>query len=138
MRAGWVEIVSTTQGAFLQITAAGASRVQYEQLPSATVREPRWRGFAIEQVSGSVYRGRELDLYHRSQIPAHTDENPVVHLASSPAHSLEDMSDVFTTIEGEDEVIIGVDRGSEKLAERYALVTVRDGEIDGLPGRAPE
>ena len=138
MRAGWVEIVSTPRGPLFQITAAGASRVQYEQLPSATVREPRWRGFAIEQVSGSVYRGRELDLYHKSRVPAHTEETPVVHLAASPTHFLEDMSEVFTTIEGEDEIIIGVDRGSEKLAERYAIVTVKDGEIDGLPGRAPE
>ncbi|NGN45249.1 TrmB family transcriptional regulator [Mesorhizobium sp. CGMCC 1.15528] len=138
MRAGWVEITATSRGPLFQITAAGASLVHYEQLPSATVREPRWRGFAIEQLSGSVYRGRELDLYHKNQIDSHVGENPVVYLSASDAHDLEDMGEVFTTIEGEDEIIIGVDRGSEKLAERYAVVTVKDGEIDGLPGRAPE
>ena len=138
MRAGWVEIDSTSQGGLFQITDEGASRVQYEQLPSATVREPRWRGFLIEQVTGSVYRGRELNLLHRNQLPAHTDEHPVVQLKASPTHSLEDMSEIFSTIEGEDEIIIGVDRGSEKLSARHALVTVKDGEMDGLPGRAPE
>ena len=138
MRAGWVEIVATSRGPLFQITAAGASLVHYEQLPSATVREPRWRGFAIEQLAGSVYRGRELDLYHKNQVAAHIGENAAVHLAASAAHDLEDMGEVFTTIEGEDEIIISVDRGSEKLAERYAIVTVKDGEIDGLPGRAPE
>lgn len=138
MRAGWVEIIATSRGPLFQITPAGTSLVHYEQLPSATVREPRWRGFAIEQLAGSVYRGRELDLYHKNQIASHIGENPVVHLSASEAHDLEDMGEVFTTIEGEDEIIIGVDRGSEKLAERYAIVTVKDGEIDGLPGRAPE
>lgn len=138
MRAGWVEIVTTSHGPLFQITLAGRSVVQYEQLPSATVREPKWRGFTIEQLTGSVYRGRELDLYHKSQVDSQLGENPVVHLIASAAHDLEDMSEVFTTIEGEDEIIIGVDPGSEKLVERFAIVTVKDGEIVGLPGRASE
>jgi phosphatidylserine/phosphatidylglycerophosphate/cardiolipin synthase-like enzyme len=137
MRAGWVEIVATSKGSLFQITPAGSSRVHYDQLPSATVTEPRWRAFAVEQVFGSVYRGRELELRHKNQLPAHTDENPVAHLEASSAHEFEDMGDVFTAIEGEDELIVGVDRGSEKLAERYAVVTVRDGVVEGLPARAP-
>ncbi|PDT33909.1 hypothetical protein CO671_23110 [Rhizobium sp. M10] len=137
MRAGWVEIVATSKGSLFQITPSGASRVHQEQLPSATVTEPRWRAFTVEQVTGSVYRGRELEIYHKNQLPSHTDENPVVHLSASPTHLLEDMSEVFTAIEGEDELIVGVDRGSEKLAERYAVVTVREGTIEGLPARAP-
>ena len=138
MRAGWVEIIATPQGPLFQITAAGSSLVQYEQLPSATVREPRWRGFAIEQLTGSVYRGRELDLCHKNQVSSQIGENPVAQLPASAVHDLEDMSEVFTTIEGEDEMIIGVDRGSEKLLERHAVITVKDGVIEGLPARAPE
>lgn len=137
MRAGWVEIVATSKGSLFQITGSGMSRVHQEQLPSATVTEPRWRAFAVEQVTGSVYRGRELELRHQNQLPPHSSDSPVVHLNASPAHQLEDMSEVFTAIEGEDELIVGVDRGSEKLAERYAVVTVRDGAIEGLPSRAP-
>ncbi|MGE9295840.1 MAG: phospholipase D-like domain-containing protein [Puniceicoccales bacterium] len=138
MRAGWVEIVATSRGPLFQITAAGTSLVHYEQLPSATVREPRWRGFAVEQVTGSVFRGRELDLYHENQVRTLLGDNPVIQMAASPAHTLEDMGEVFTTIEGEDEIIIGVERGSEKLAQRYAIISVKGGEIEGLPGRAPE
>lgn len=138
MRAGWVEIVATSKGSLFQITASGASRVHQDQLPSATVTEARWRSFAVEQVTGSVYRGRELELRHKNQLPLHTDENPVVHLDASPAHQIEDMGEVFTTIEGEDELIVSVDRGSEKLTERYAVVTVRESAIEGLPARAPE
>lgn len=137
MRAGWVEIVATSKGSLFQITASGASRVHQDQLPSATVTEPRWRAFAVEQVTGSVYRGRELELRHKNQLPSHTDETPVVHLGASPAHQLEDMSEVFAAIEGEDELIVSVDRGSEKLTERYAVVTVREDAVEGLPARAP-
>mgnify|MGYP005984969523 FL=1 len=56
VRAGWVEIVATSKGSLFQITSAGSSRVHYDQLPSATVTEPRWRAFAVEQVTGSVNR----------------------------------------------------------------------------------
>lgn len=138
MRAGWVEITATSKGSLFQITPSGASSVLHEQLPSATVTEPRWRAFTVEKITGSVYRGRELELCHKSQLPVSSDDNLVVHLQASPMHEIEDMGEVFTAIEGEDELIVGVDRGSEKLAERYALVTVREGVIEGLPARAPE
>jgi phosphatidylserine/phosphatidylglycerophosphate/cardiolipin synthase-like enzyme len=39
-------------------------------------------------------------------------------------------------MEGEDEEIIRVDPSAEKLVERFALVTVTDGVVEGLPGRA--
>lgn len=137
MRAGWVEILSTSQGPLFQVTYSGAIRVQQDQLPAATVTEPRWRGFAIEQVTGCVFRGRELELCHKNQLPNNTDEAPVAHLGASSLHALEDMSEVFTAIEGEDELIVGVDRSAEKLVERYAVVTVRDDVIEGLPARTP-
>ncbi len=136
MRAGWVEVVVTTKGSVFQITAAGAARVDQEQLPAATVTEPRWRSFAIEPITGSVFRGRELELVHKNRVPSGTAELPVVHINNAPGYAVGDLSEVFGAIEGEDELIVGVDRGAEKLAERYAIVTVRDGLIEGLPGRA--
>jgi hypothetical protein len=63
-------------------------------------------------------------------------ELPVVHINNAPGYVIGDLSEVFGAIEGEDEFIVGVDRGAEKLAERYAIVTMRDGVIEGLPGRA--
>lgn len=136
MQAGWVEVVVTTKGSVFQITAAGAARVDQEQLPAATVTEPRWRSFAIEPITGSVFRGRELDLVHKNRVPGGTAELPVVQINSTPAQSVGDLSEVFGAIEGEEELIVGVDRGVDKLSERYAIVTVRDGVVEGLPGRA--
>lgn len=136
MRAGWVEVVVTAKGSVFQITPIGADRVDQEQLPAATVTEPCWRSFAIEPITGTVFRGRELEFVHRSRIPIGTAELPVVRIDGASAHTVSNLSEVFSAIEGEDELIVGVDRGVEKLSERYAIVTVRGGVIEGLPARA--
>ncbi len=136
MRAGWVEIVATSKGSQFRITGAGSTRVHQDQLPAATVTEPQWRGFAIEQVTGSVFRSRELDLIHRNRLPIDSNDSPVVHLQSTPTSDLDDLGQIFSAVENEDELIVGVDRGTDKLAERYAVVTVRDNTVEGLPARA--
>ncbi len=133
MRAGWVEIASNASGSVFKITAIGLTKVFNDQLPAATVREPSWRGFAIEQITGGVFRSRELTLVHYKKLPTGTEELPVVQLTGTSTHALWDLSEIFSTIEGEDELIVGVDRGADKLTTRYAVVTVNDDEIEGLP-----
>lgn len=136
MRAGWVEIVAKQNVAKFQITPAGLTRVGEEQLPSATITETKWRGFAIEQVTGAVFRSRELDLRHENSLPSPTLSVPLVQIKEPPTFTLEDVSDVFTALENEDELIVGVERGTDKLSRRYALFGVRDNSIQGLPSRA--
>ncbi len=136
MRAGWAEIIATSTGPVFQATPIGATKVTSDQLPAATVIEPRWRSFAIEQITGGVFRGRELDIRTHSRLPFPTEDQIIVTLQGSPLHAAGELSDVFTAIEGEDELIVGVDRSAEKLLERYAVVTVRDEMVEGLPSRA--
>ena len=136
MRAGWVEIVGTADGPVFKATAAGAAKAPLDQLPAATVIEPRWRSFAIEQITGGVFRSRELDVRPQSRVPFSTDDQIVLHLQGSPLHAEGDLGEVFTAIEGEDELIVGIDRSVEPLTERFALVTVREDLIEGLPARA--
>jgi cardiolipin synthase A/B len=136
MRAGWVEIVGTADGPVFKATAVGAAKAPLDQLPAATVIEPRWRSFAIEQITGGVFRSRELDVRPPSRVPFSTDDQIVLHLQGSPLHAEGDLGEVFTAIEGEDELIVGIDRSVERLMERFALVTVREDLIEGLPARA--
>lgn len=136
MRAGWVEMGVTSSGLIFRATALGAEQAPKGQLPSVTVIEPKYRGFAIEQVTGGVFRSRELDVRPQSRLPVSSDDQIVIHLDGSPIHSGGDLSEVFTAIEGEDELIVGVDRSTDKLVERYAVVSVRDELIEGLPARA--
>jgi cardiolipin synthase len=138
MRAGWVELMATTGSPMFQATPLGAVQAPLDQLPAATTIEPKWRGFAIEQVTGGVFRSRELDIRPQSKLPISTDDQLVGHVPGSPAHASGELSEVFTAIEGEDELIVGVDRSAEKLIERFAVVTVRGEVIDGLPSRASQ
>jgi cardiolipin synthase A/B len=69
-------------------------------------------------------------------LPITTAEQIVIYLQGSPLHETGDLSEVFTAIEGEDELIVGVDRSPEKLLERHAVVTVRGDILEGLPSRA--
>jgi cardiolipin synthase len=137
MRAGWVEITATTSGPMIfKATPLGTVKAPSEQLPAATVTEPKWRGFAIEQVTGGVFRSRELDIRPQSRLPMTTDDQIVVDLQGSAVRTEGELAEVFTAIEGEDELIVGVDRNPEKLIERFAVVTVREDKIEGLPSRA--
>jgi len=136
MRAGWVEIAATADGPLFRSTPIGAIQAPLDHLPAVTTIMPRWRGFAIEQVTGGVFRGRELDIRPYSRLPVTNDDQVVISIPSSSTVSTGDLGEVFTAIEDEDEVIVGVDRSSAKLSERWAVVSVRDGQIEGLPGRA--
>ena len=107
-----------------------------DQLPAATVTQPKKRSYAIEQITGGVFRSRELDMRPSHRLPVAGDDQLVVQLQRSFLPTDGDLSDVFTAIEGEDELIVGVDRSDEKLIERHAVVTVRDNVIEGLPARA--
>lgn len=135
MRAGWVEIAVGTNGVTFSATESGMQAALRDQLPAATVTEAKWRSFAIDQVTGCVFRGRELDARPRSRLPVPTTDNLVGELGSI-VRGAGELGDVFSAIEGEDEYIVGIDRNPEKLLERFAVVTVRDDVIEGLPARA--
>jgi cardiolipin synthase A/B len=137
MRAGWVEMTVVGNGLVFGGTTSGVEQAPGDQLQAATVVQPKYRGFAIEQITGGVFRSRELDVRPQSRLPMNTDDQIVVHLPGSISHSEGELSEVFTAIEGEDELIVGVDKSSnDKLVERFAVVTVQDELIEGLPARA--
>ncbi len=136
MRASWVEIRVAKAGLEFHPTALGLVQAPLDQLPAAMVTQPKKRSFAIEQVTGGVFRSRELDLRPSYRLPSVTEDQLVVQLPGSLVPSQGDLSEVFTAIEGEDELIVGIDRSAERLLERHAVVMVREGVIEGLPGRA--
>ncbi len=136
MRASWVEIISTATGPQFRATPLGLINAPLDQLPAATVTEPKWRGFAIEQITGGVFRSRELDIRPNSRLPITTDDQTVVHLQGRQMRVAGDLCDVFAAIEGEDELIVGIDRSPERLIEQHAVVTVQNEIIEGLPARA--
>lgn len=132
MRAGWVEMVSTREGTVFQATPTGRIQAALDDLQAFPLVQNRWLGFNFDQVTGTVFRSRELRVVHQNDLGAE-----VVRLGVSSLHATEDMGDVFTALEGPDEVIVGVQPSPERLVRRYALVSVLAGKVDGLPNRAP-
>lgn len=137
MRVGWVEIVGSSEaGPIFDVTAPGRAQAGVNELPAATVNQPRWMGFIIDQVAGSVFRGRELSARHRNAVSKSPGSSALVFLDRSGHHFEDDLAEIFAAMEGDDEVIVNVDDDPGKLTERYAVVTVTDGAIEGLPARA--
>jgi cardiolipin synthase A/B len=134
MRAGWVEMNSTSKGTEFRATPLGRIQAQLDDLPTFPLVQNRWLGFNVDQVTGTVFRGRELRLVHQNDLPS-----DVIRLSESELDPTGDMGDAFAALEGEDEVIVGVHPSPDKLVKRFAVVSVRDSfKIDGLPSRAPQ
>jgi hypothetical protein len=103
-----------------------------DDLPTFPLVQQRWLGFNFDQVTGTVFRGRELRIVHQNDLGP-----DVIRLGESDLHAVEDMGDVFAALEGEDEVIVGIRPSPDKLVRRFAVVSVRDSrkvDVAGTPG----
>lgn len=135
MRVGWVEISPRPDGAIFQATPAGKERATGDELPAAQKTLKRWMSFFIDRVTGSHYRGREFQSYPKSKLEERTKGESVIWLAANELDP--EPKDFLSCLTGDDEQIVGIEPNNERLSELYALVTVRDGRVEGLPTRAP-
>lgn len=136
MRAGWIEMANEAGVLVFRATPLGAVHADYEQLPALTTMQKQKRSFHIEQVTGGVFRLRELETRPLASRPSSSDTQIVRHLPGTFSPGQEHLGNVFVAIEGEDEEIVGVDQAGERLVPRHAVVSVRDKVITGLPARA--
>jgi cardiolipin synthase A/B len=135
MRVGWVELAPGPQGLIFTATSTGRAQIIRGDLRAPTVIQPRWMGFVIDQVAGSVFRRTEIAVRHQNEL-SKAGKNAVIYLDKCERHAREDLAELFAAMEGDDEEIVRVDPSPEKLVERFAIVTITDGMIEGLPGRA--
>ncbi|MGY4198914.1 hypothetical protein [Bradyrhizobium sp. USDA 4520] len=134
MRASWVEMISTRKGTEFQATALGRVQAALDDLPTFPQVQHRWLGFNVDQVTGTVFRGRELRIVHQRDLAS-----DVIRLPEADLLATGDMGDVFAALEGDDESIVGVRSSPDKLVRRFAVVSVRESKkVDGLPSRAPQ
>lgn len=134
MRASWVEMISTREGTQFQATPLGRIQAARDDLPTFPQVQHRWLGFNVDQVTGTVFRGRELRIVHQRDLAS-----DVIRLPEADLRAAGDMGDVFAALEGDDEVIVGVRASPDKLVRRFAVVSVKDAKkVEGLPSRAPQ
>lgn len=138
MRVGWVELVSSAHESGFRATVAGQRVVRYDSLPAVTRSLSRRGSFAIDQVSGTVFRARDLTLYSQARIDKIKENTEVIVLPRDIEKPRPQVDEVISTLLEDDEHCKGVEPSGGKLTDRFALVRVSGQAIDGLPARAPD
>ena len=65
MRAGWVEMIEKGASVTFRTTVSGAVAATREELPNAATQQSRSMNFVVDQITGTVYRSRELPFLHQ-------------------------------------------------------------------------
>lgn len=132
MRANFAEVIVERGEIKFGSTPLGLIQSKNDELQNYPVITNRWMSFCVDQVSGTVFRSKEVPPVHPEDL-----KSDVIRIPPSDLHAIEDFGDVFEALEGEDEVIVGVKPTVERLVRRYGVVTVHsNGLLEGLPSRA--
>lgn len=136
MRVGWVELLNRKDDIAFQMTNAGKSVVSNETLPAVTRQTSKQSSFVIDGVSGAVFRARDMSLRSRNQLEKLRESSPVLELESSSGALRFELDEVISALLDEDEHCRGVEPLASRFVDRFAIVNILDGEIDGLPASA--
>ena len=139
MRAGWVELLDVGSNMNFQTTPSGTAAATLRELPSPLTRHKQVRSFVIDQISGTVFRRRQLPFHHEYHIQElmKRDAN-IIRISKSEKEYVGDATSLLQILFEEDEQFVAFEGGGERLMDRWALVVVRDGIVDGLPSHASE
>lgn len=136
MRAGWIQMIERNSGVIFQPTQSGLAAAISDELPSIPRRMKRGMTFVVEQISGGVFRSRELPYLHQSVVQERAAKEPIVWM-DRPSHTyVDEIRPLVDALFQDDERFIAMEPSADRLAERWSLVRVRDGEPDGLSTRA--
>ena len=137
MRVGWVEVSPQPEGTVFRATEVGMARAVDDDLPAAMKSMRRWMAFFVDRVTSTVYRGREFQAYSKARLQDRGKHETIVWLKPDDTPRDVDPITLFGGLADEDERIVSFEPSNERLSELYALVTVRNGNVEGLPTRAP-
>jgi cardiolipin synthase A/B len=137
MRAGWVDLLQESKGVVFSISKAGREVVDDGELPQVTRTMSRWMNFVIDRLTGTLYRSRELPFFEKHVVQERAERERLVWLRPRNIDAFDDTAGVLAALFGSDEKFVSIEPSSEKMMERWAVVTVRQGHIEGLPRRAP-
>lgn len=138
MRAGWVEMMQSATAVQFQITPEGRIVKEYDQLPTAPRRLSRNMTFVIDQITGTLFRSRDLPFVHEHVVVKREEQGePIVRIERPTRQLVEEVRPLVDALFQADERFVGIDPYGSRLATRWALVPVRDGQPEGMSPRAP-
>jgi cardiolipin synthase len=101
-----------------------------------TTIRPRTMSFAYDRVTGQAFRGSEFSIRACYRMSKSADADALVFLSPAPRRDAEDLSQIYSALEGESEVIVGSDSSPHLPVEGFAVVRVMGGVIDDMSARA--
>lgn len=138
MRAGWVELQSSPSELVFAASVAGAAAAAKAELPLAATPVTRWMNFVVDRTTGSVFKPRELPFLHKNAVVERERREAIVWMTPPDLERGYEVEDLVEHLFRQDEHFIGMEQAGDRLMERYALVLVRGGQVEGLPERAPQ
>lgn len=138
MHAGWVQISQAREGILFNATDQGREAAGREELPS--IRKPiaRPMNLMIDQITGTVYRRREMPLFERHVLEKRSKQDRLVWLDPRNLEAVDQVRAIVGTLFEEDEQFVSMEETGERLVERFGIAAVRDGKIEGFSSRAPD
>ena len=137
MRAGWVELRPEGSGTVFQVSPAGLAAAVRAELPVVARPMSRWMNFVVDRITGSIFRPREMPFLHRNEVQERAEREPIVWLEPRKLEAQFEIQDLISHLFQEDETFVALDPAGDRLMERFGLVLVRGGRVEGLPERAP-
>lgn len=137
MRAGWVELRPDGAGTVFQASPAGIAAAGRAELPVVARPLSRWMNFVVDRITGSIFRPREMPFLHRNAVQERAEREPIVWLEPRKLNAQFEIQDLVSHLFQEDETFVALDPAGDRLMERFGLVLVRGGRVEGLPERAP-
>jgi len=95
--------------------------------------------FVIDQITGTLFRGRDLPFVHEHVMDKRQQQGePIVRIERPLTQLVEEVRPLVDALFQSDEKFVSIDPYGSRLAKRWALVPVRNGQPEGLTTRAPE
>lgn len=138
MRAGWVELIGMKDHVGFRATALGRNVAKQDPLPAVTRPISRKASFAIDKISGTVFRSRDLTLYTEGRLQKLKVNGDIVVLPAQSETPMRPADEIIGLLLDEDEHYRGTDPNGARPVERFAVVTVHGEAIEGLSSRAPK
>lgn len=141
MRFGWVELAATPKGAAFRATRVGREAFQhFEVLPPVTKRTARRVSFVLEPTEWRAFGLRDLKPYRPREVDSIAREHDVRRMFVDGGWEQMSTQDIYSAAEQvlpDDEELSTVDFNASNADDQFALFTVLNGVVKGMPPDPP-
>jgi cardiolipin synthase len=138
MHAGWIEITQSSEGIVFRSNEQGKEAAKREELPNLQRPTTRSMNLMIDQVTGTVYRRREMPLFEKHVLNQRANRERLVWLEPRTINITDQVKAIVSTLFDEDERFVAMEDSGERLVDRFGVASVRDGRLEGFTPRAPD